>query len=248
MGNRRGITGRGFAWERKNSWWILFAFLANAWIGFFFIWVRARQKRWQIMGFVFLILQFGSFAIMGTIDETEPITDVAAFIWLGAYVAGVAFSFLEREEYLFCRDLLLRKRADEAAQLAFQETATRNYDELGIVHPMTAASDSYGHEVLDINRCTKADFATLPGISVALAIKAGEYREKHGGFSSLDEFYSVLELKPHFVVQLEDRIKCGAYMKPSAAEKADSAQVAEGTAAPPAPAVPPERRGRKLDF
>ena len=248
MGNKRGITGRGLAWEWKNSWWILFAFLANAWIGFFVIWVRTRKKRWQIMGISFFILQFGCFVIMGATEETTTATNVAALIWMGAYLVGIALSFVEREEYLLCRDLLLRKRADEAAQLAFQETATRNYDELGIVHPMTAASDSYGHEVLDINRCTKADFATLPGVSVALAIKAGEYREKHGGFSSPDEFYSVLELKPHFVVQLEDRIKCGAYMEPSAAEKADSAQVSEETAIPPAPAVPPERRGRKLDF
>lgn len=244
MGNKRGITGRGLAWEWINSWWILFSFIDCAWIGFFVIWARTRKRKWQIMGIFFFILQFCLFAFMGATEETNALTNVVALLWIGAYPVGVILSFVEREEYLFCRDHLLRVRADEAAQLAFQETVTRNC----ITHQMTAASDSQGHEVLDINRCTKTDFATLPGVSAALAIKAEEYREKHCGFSSTDEFYSVLELKPHFVVQLEDRIKCGAYVKPSAAEKADAARVAEETAVPPAPASPPERRGRKLDF
>lgn len=57
-------------------------------------------------------------------------------------------------------------------------------------------------ELVDINRCTQSELMTLPGIGVAQAKKALEYRSEHGGFRSLDEFVEVLGIKPHFAVQI----------------------------------------------
>ena len=58
---------------------------------------------------------------------------------------------------------------------------------------------------VDINRCTQSELMTLPGIGVAQAKKAMEYRERSGGFRSLDEFVDVLQIKPHFAVQIFSR-------------------------------------------
>lgn len=58
---------------------------------------------------------------------------------------------------------------------------------------------------VDINRCTQDELMSLPGIGVAQAKKALEYRAQNGGFRSLDEFVDVLQIKPHFAVQIFDR-------------------------------------------
>lgn len=67
--------------------------------------------------------------------------------------------------------------------------------------PVPQAASPSG-ELVDINRCTQSELMTLPGIGVAQAKKALEYRQTHGGFRSLDEFVEVLEIKPHFAVQI----------------------------------------------
>ena len=58
---------------------------------------------------------------------------------------------------------------------------------------------------VDINRCTQSELMTLPGIGVVQAKKAMEHREQNGGFRSLDEFVEVLQIKPHFAVQIFSR-------------------------------------------
>ena len=61
---------------------------------------------------------------------------------------------------------------------------------------------------LDINSCTEEKLAELPGISLVMAKKAIDYRSEHGGFQSADEFFEVIQLKPHFVVQVQEMIMC----------------------------------------
>ena len=70
---------------------------------------------------------------------------------------------------------------------------------------------------VDINCCTQSELMTLPGIGVVQAKKAMEYREQNGGFRSLDEFVEVLQIKPHFAVQIFSRaVVSQAERKPAA--------------------------------
>lgn len=55
---------------------------------------------------------------------------------------------------------------------------------------------------VDVNRCTQSELMSLPGMTVAQAKRAMEYRTEHGGFRTLDEFVDVLGIKPHFAVQI----------------------------------------------
>lgn len=55
---------------------------------------------------------------------------------------------------------------------------------------------------IDINLCTQAELTNLPGVGVSQAMRAMEYREKNGEFRSVDEFVELLQIKPHFAVQL----------------------------------------------
>lgn len=61
---------------------------------------------------------------------------------------------------------------------------------------------------LNINSCTENDLAVLPGVSVVAAKRAIEYRNQQNGFLSVEEFYAIADIKPHFVVQLDDLIAC----------------------------------------
>lgn len=73
---------------------------------------------------------------------------------------------------------------------------------------------------LDLNACSEEELRTLPGISLAEAKKAVEYRESHGGFASVDEFIDVLGIKPHFAVQIFERAAAkAAAPAPRAAEE-----------------------------
>lgn len=65
---------------------------------------------------------------------------------------------------------------------------------------MTAETRTEGK--INLNTCTQADLMTLPGIGVAQAKHAMEYRAAKGGFRSVDEFVEAVKLKPHFAVQV----------------------------------------------
>lgn len=77
--------------------------------------------------------------------------------------------------------------------------------------------------VLDINTCTREDFMTLPGFSVAQASRAMAYRRENGGFSSADEFIDELKIKPHFAVQILPRITVSRQEEPRRQEEQESA-------------------------
>lgn len=85
--------------------------------------------------------------------------------------------------------------------------------------PTDAVSSSYGQNTqktvqgvpqslapLDINTATEEQIAALPGLTVIDAKKALSYREKNGEFQSADEFFEVIQAKPHVMVRLQNRV------------------------------------------
>ncbi len=56
--------------------------------------------------------------------------------------------------------------------------------------------------LIDINTCQESELRSLPGVGVVQAKQAMDYRDRHGGFASVDEFVDVLALKPHFAAQI----------------------------------------------
>ena len=101
-----------------------------------------------------------------------------------------------------------------------------------------ATSAASSAAVVDVNSCSLTELSALPGIGIIEAKQAVKYRFEHGGFSSFDEFASVVKLKPHFFVQLQDRVVCGPVKS-----KPES-----GSAQQPEDTPPPEHHGRSLDL
>ena len=61
-------------------------------------------------------------------------------------------------------------------------------------------------EKLDINNCSEVEMTALPGVSIVMAKRAVKRREEIGGFKTIDEFFSFLELKLHMQEQLRYKI------------------------------------------
>ena len=78
--------------------------------------------------------------------------------------------------------------------------------------PVTAVPAA--EKSVDINSCTTEELMTLPGIGIVQAKQAMEFRAQQGGFRSVDEFIEVLQIKPHFAVQILSRASVSAAPQP----------------------------------
>ncbi len=75
--------------------------------------------------------------------------------------------------------------------------------------PVPSESSKAGEEaspVLSINRASAEDLDTLPGIGPSLAQAILEYREEHGGFSTLEELMEVPGIGEKIFAELKDQI------------------------------------------
>lgn len=56
---------------------------------------------------------------------------------------------------------------------------------------------------VDLNTASEQELADLPGIGIVLAKRTAQIRVQIGGFTSVQDFCTRLELMPHFAVQIE---------------------------------------------
>ena len=61
-------------------------------------------------------------------------------------------------------------------------------------------------EKLDINNCSEVEMTALPGVSIVMAKRAVKRREEIGGFKTIEDFFSFLNIKPHMQEQLRFKI------------------------------------------
>lgn len=73
------------------------------------------------------------------------------------------------------------------------------------------ATQSAPIQTVDINTATEDMLAGLQGLNIIDAKKAIQYREANGGFKSVDEFFSVINAKPHVIVRLENQLAVSVY-------------------------------------
>jgi hypothetical protein len=239
-----GITGRGRSWEVLHSWWVALSFVCFAWIGFFYIGAKAKQKRWVYFGVLFFVLQFFGFIAAGTTKGN--LQQVFTYIWIASYGAGIVLSFTERRRYLISLDLLLNTDVPQKENQKIRDEVISDYHSEGIqIKNQDAAKPAEAPKaetkVIDINGCSELDFINLPGFSVETARTAAAYRQRHGGFYSEDEFLAITQVKPHLIEEVKKRITCGQY----APDRGASAKPSK----PAEPEKPADQQsGRKLDF
>lgn len=231
---------KSFGWKLLNSTWILLSFIGGAWIGFLIIGRKAKEPKWTKMGLIYAVVLWVTFLI-GTVT---PMANIGMWLYCLAGMCSIVHSFIANKKYLVCREILVRATQDEINKQQMKEKIIQHYKEEGSVpNPQKRVEDknfisnnmqdkeniivdrinNKEASKLNINFCTENDLAILPGISVVAAKKAIEYRQQRNGFRTVEEFYAVADVKPHFVIQLDDLIVCENNVL-SQAEEADRIQ------------------------
>ena len=219
------------AWRRSNSAWQLWTFLPYlGGIGVILAGRKCRDRKLSRTGLGFMILsvlamlfptvmdiRFGGVAYAFSYEVRQLITLTTDWLlpllWICIFYYGTRIRWdvlrgraksLMGYESEFQRDADMHsrfRRAEEAREVARerQEQATRlDIPEITAAEPETAR--------LNVNTCTQEQLLQLPGMGIVQAKKAMAHREASGGFRDVDEFIDVTQLKPHFAVQVLDRI------------------------------------------
>ncbi len=110
------ITAKGTRWEILHSLWIGWTFTLGFfnWIAFFYIGVRARQRKWVFWGVVYLT-PFVLVMLNPNLDNW--LGDLAIFLTLLLGVIGIIHAFRIRKEYLLRLEALPRITSDREATL-----------------------------------------------------------------------------------------------------------------------------------
>lgn len=234
------ITSKSTMWESLNSWWIFLSYMCLAWAAFFYIGSRAKKKVWVILGGIYLFLFI---ILMGLYRGYEEHTIFFMF-YVAFFISGIILSYKFKKEYLIRLEMLQERNINQIEYEDFQEQIAKEFAEKGIsvgsseqievfkdIVPkeditIENSSELEDEEIyssknsapIDINSCSIESLSKLPGITLILAKKAVNYRKNNNGFASVEEFYKVVDLKPHFIAQISDSLICNP-----PAEKASTA-------------------------
>ena len=236
------ITQQSTKWEIKNSLYILFSLFGAGYAAFFYIGRKTKQRKWVITGCILAVITIVMLAAYLYLDSfifryIQWQYNLEHIIIPLYWIATIFYSFLVRREYLLRLEALQTIGADETAELkkrikneyrldSTPEVNTGSHNTEQDTHILSeyinknpVANTTTSIDVIDINTCSESDFEKLPGISSVLAKKLIDYRNANGGFKDEDEFFSVAALKPHFVVQIRDKITCSNYPYVNSAKK-----------------------------
>jgi len=100
-----GITNKGRTWENGNSLWLIWSFIMFLnFIPFFWIGVRAKQKKWLVFGLVYFMFCFFSPVLFVGIDIYA---NTSTSLMLIAWIVSIIHAFLSRKEYLIRREIII---------------------------------------------------------------------------------------------------------------------------------------------
>lgn len=192
-------------WRIKNSWWILLCmtpYCGGA--GLIAAGLNSKKKNWAVSGLLAeILITFCAVLsrVIPSTNENRMVTGVIGIVYNLIMLAVFAMACIIRNEYLFIRAKKLGGSETEIQQeIEMQEKLRKRMKEK---KPVLKADVS---EKTDINTCTEEELGRLPGITLAQVKIAMEYRKKNGFFNSVDDFVNILGFKPHFAVQIFEKV------------------------------------------
>ncbi len=175
--------------------------------------VKARKRLWIVLGVVWSAVVVAGFVKSSTYHAHHRGSDgVAGALIILGWIGAVATSFVIRGRYdeEMASGFLAATEAGEQRLEARRKalaTARANpalAEEMGIGRPDQPGAFDAG--VVDVNNASASALARLPGIDDALATRIIETRAETNGFSSLEDFGTVLDLPGDAVERLRDRV------------------------------------------
>ncbi len=225
-------TSKGQRWEILHSLWILWTFTFGFfnWVAFFYIGIRAKQRKWILWGLVYAIpfILAMAFAESSAFDGWIGNLTVTLTLILG--IISIVHAFRIRKEYLLRLEALQRREVNSGATLRdrvnaeysaqdqrsvtnheparpSEFAATQSSDWKRQPDDVAATSNSASSATsptpkIDLNNSSEQEISSLPGIGLIIAKRTVMLREERGGFHSIEEFGQALNLKPHIVERI----------------------------------------------
>lgn len=197
-------NNHGFFWKLLNSWWIIPSFFFMACVGFFYIGKKTNKKLWTIFGVLYLVVLAVLFYLDGKYNGTKVFSNIITIF----YIVSIIHSFYVRSEYL---KVLSAKDDNVLTQPSEMKDVSHSVMSEMVNKPLKQSNEANrktSDTIIDVNSCAESDLVSLPGVSIVMAKRAICYRKAHNGFSSKEEFFDTIQLKPHFIVQIQDMVEC----------------------------------------
>lgn len=134
------------------------------------------------------------------------ITVAIRIVWVIQYVIFILFAFNERPKYL-----RLLAQSENKTDFTERMSARQNTPQPFAYNQTQSSVQNTATVKIDINSAIEEDFTSLTGITIIDAKKAIAYREEHGGFRTVDEFFTCINAKPHIIASIEKQLTVGAF-------------------------------------
>ena len=212
----KSITGLGKGWERRHSiWmiWLLFPLGFTAFISFFVIGARAKEKKWLIAGFIYLLLLIQFFVVDEYIPYEHIVYDFSVMLLLGMWIAAWVQAVSVRPAYL---RRLATRLYPEMNQVNSQQiipkhvSRTKSSVQVKKYKPgrPTGKSEVSASEpkVINMNDASQEEIAALPSFDNIIASRVIEVRNQIGAFESMSHFIKEMNMKPHVIAKAKPYI------------------------------------------
>lgn len=208
-----GTADRSALWKIGESWWLALIALSCGlvtWAAFAYVGFRTRERKWILAAAVYLGLDVEAFVLLDRpgYGVSAAVATISVFVcWVGGFVHGLVIRGEVLDRLSFAEDPRLR---DARSHVAWRDAAER----LALADPSVAAQAGVGHgpsslgELVDVNRATAEEFATLPGFALELGKSIVALRDQRGGFDSVDDFATSIDLPIRVVDSVRDRLVC----------------------------------------
>jgi DNA uptake protein ComE-like DNA-binding protein len=175
--------------------------------------VRARVAAWTALGALWSGVAVAGWIISAGADHSHNHTSTAAGLLLVLSWAGAAAtSFVIRSEYerrmesplLGASERAEQRLRDRRQALQIARENPKLAKEMGVGRPDLPSAADGG--LVDVNNAPAAALEKLPGIDDALATRIVEARAQIGGFSSVEDLGTALDVAGDVVEDLRDRV------------------------------------------
>lgn len=126
--------------------------------------------------------------------------------------------FMERPRFLYA----LEQEKNKTAFSERMNTVRQNMPASQSINPVPETPKTSTVAAIDINACSEEELEQIPGITVIDAKKAITYRNANNGFKSVDEFFDVINAKPHIIVKMQSLITLGEFKQSKVPQESSS--------------------------
>ncbi len=197
-------------WRLANSWWLLlivFSFGWFAWAAFAWVGARARHRTWLYWAGFYFVVTAVFFALLAVNAAQVLAGGIFFLLWAGSSLHGLLIRREVLERLGFQEHPRLMSARSRALQRDVAEELARRSPQVALEAGVGQDADTFGG-LIDINHAPADELARLPGFDEALADEIVKVREEVGGFDSVLDFATVLDLSPDLMPAVRERTVC----------------------------------------